>query len=499
LIVVIIISLLSPSTFSQDPKQAEVSAAVQQDAISSQYVTTFPLAKTCTSLGPWVLSPSTNNRTVWLEAYSLGQQNLAQIINFTLSPQTGQPQCHVVASLTNAIPTSVVFDRYSNRVWFTFNNTLAFIDPAGSNRTAWTYPGGDPQYIAIDSHDNLWITLVATNQIVEYVPTSNKTITTSTLPASVILQGIASAPDGTVWFAETGARKLGHIIPCSSPSCPPEEFSPPPGIVISAPTQVVVDLNGIVWFTDHGSNLFGSFSPVTQTWRVYPVGYCSGYCADVLPNAISLFKGRIWFSEHIAGRISSYDPGTEVLTEYVIPSNGDTPLSWWAWPGLNNLVWFTSYALGQIGYVNASMPVNMNVNATTPAISVRQGASETIQVKINSQEASPISLGISPSTTDRPFFSASSGPSQVMPSQGLSTSTVTISASWNSTLGNRYLALTAFNGKVAVSTYVAVIVVDAPLPYVTLGIALIISLGSLTIYFRRPGQKKLRSGRQTRK
>lgn len=475
--------------------------AVQQDAISSQYVTTFQLAKTCTSFGPWVLSPSTNNRTVWLDAYSLGQPNLSQIINFTVSPQTGQFQCRIVAGLTNAIPTSIVFDRYSNRTWFTFNNTLAFIDPTGSNKTARTYSGGDPQYIAIDSHDNLWITLVATNQIVEYRPTSNETITTSTLPASVILQGVASAPDGTVWFAETGARKLGHLVPCGSRSCPSQEFSPPAGIVIVAPTQVVVDLNGIVWFTDHGSNQFGSFNPVTGTWRVYPVGYCSsGYCSDVLPNAISLdSKGRIWFSEHIAGRISSYDPISGVLTEYVIPSNGDTPLSWWAWPGINNLVWFTSYALGQIGYINASLPIQMSINATTSAISVKQGGSETLQANIKSQGDGPLSLGISPSTTDVHLFSTSSRPSQLTPSQGPSTSALTISAFWNSTLGNRYFALTAFNGEVAVSTYVAIIVVDAPLSYVTLGFALTISLSSLAIYFRRPRRKKLRSGKQIRR
>ncbi len=445
------------------------------------------------------MSPSTNNKTVWLVAFSLGQQNLAQIINFTINPGTGQPQCHIVANLTNAIPESIVYDRNLHRVWFTYNDTLAFVNATGLVTKAITYAGGGPEYIAIDQQkDNLWITLVATGQVVEYVPSMNKTLTRSTLSKTAILQGLTVAPDGNVWFVEAGAKKIGLLVPCGLPSCPSQEIGPPAGTVLYAPIQVAVDPDGIVWFTDHGSNQFGSYNPATKAWRLYPVGYCKNdYCANVLPNAIWYSNGKIWFSEHIAGRISSFDKATGALTEYIIPSNGDTPLSWWTAPGINNLVWFASYSLGEIGYVNASIPVSIDVSATTLGISVRQGGSEPIQVVTHSQGT--FSLGVSPMTTDNPFFSASTTLLQLTPARGPLTSILTISAAWNSTLGSRYLALTAFNGQIAVSTYVAAVVIDTPLPYVTLVFALAISVGGLATYVRRPRREKLRSGKQLRK
>ncbi len=500
LVILSIASVVSGTSFLRGPSSLGIALTADQAPVLAQYITTFPLSESCsTTFGPWVLSPSTDNGTVWLDAFSLGNQTLAQIISFTINPAPGQPQCHIVTTLKNAIPQSIVYDRISRRVWFTYNDTLAYVNDAGGFTKAITYPGGSPQYIAIDPEDDVWITLVATSQVVEYSPLLKSTIMTSSLPKSVILQGITVAQDGKVWFAEAGAKKLGLLVPCGSSTCTSREFSPPPGIVLYAPIQVAVDPDGIVWFTDHGSNQFGSYDSVTNAWRLYPVGYCTGYCSDVLPNAIWYSNGKIWFSEHIAGRISSFHKATSVLTEYIIPSNGDTPLSWWAAPGINNLVWFASYALGEIGYVNASLPVGINVSAVTPGISVRQGGSETLDVITHNQGTGSFSLGISPISTDDAFFSASTAPLQLAPAQGPSTSTLTISAAWNSTLGSRYLALTAFNGQIAVSAYVAAVVVDTPLPYVSLLFALAISVGAFATYVRRPKREKLRSGKQLRK
>ncbi len=475
-----------------------VAANLLQDPVPLRYITTFPVSN-CTTFSPHVVSPSTDNRTVWLDAISLGSPIQAQIINFTINPVNGQPRCHPVTTLTNTIPQSIVYDRKSHRVWFTYNDTLAFVDATGGITKAFTYPSGGPQYIALDQQDNLWITLVGTSQIVEYMNSTSQSITRSTLPKSAVLQGIAVGPDGTVWFAELGAKKLGALVPCGMTSCPLQEIAPPVGVVLNALIQVAVDPDGVVWFTDHGSNQFGSFDPATRAWKLYPVGYCTSYCSNVLPNAIWYSNGKIWFSEHIAGRISSFDKTSGLLTEYIIPTTGDTPLSWWAAPGINNLIWFTSYALGEIGYVNASIPVSLSVSAGTSRISVRQGGSGTLQVTTQSQGSSAFSLGISPMTTDEPFFSASSAPLQLTPAQGSSTSTLTIVAAWNSTLGSRSLALTAFNGQIAVSTYVAAVVVDTPLPYVTLLFALAISVGGVATYLRRPRRQKLRTGRQPRK
>ncbi len=512
LVLLLMLIVASSSLFSHPTSRpasgpSEAAISISQDPSSAQYVTTFSLAvSSCTGLGtgfsPWVVSPSNNSRTIWLGAISLSQPFSSQIINFTISPPATQPLCHVVDTLPNAILGSIVFDKSSGRVWFTFNDTLAYIDPAtGTPKTAWIYRADNPSYISIDSKDNLWLTLVDSNKIAQYIPPPvNETFTSSVPTPSAVIQGIAVSPsDGTVWFAEPGARKLGHLIPCGGNSCSVQDFPPPAGVTLSSPIQVAVDSKGVVWFTDHGSNQFGSFNPSTKEWRVYPVGHCdTSYCSNVLPNAISLdSQGKIWFAEHIAGRIASYDSVRGVLTEYTIPSPGDTPLSWWAWPGPNNLVWFTALALNQIGYVNASLPVPLNLTATTSTITLRQGSSQAVPVRTNYQGQGPFTLGLSPTSIDSGFFSASSTSSP--PSTGASTSSFTIAAAWNTTLGARQLALTASNGQVAVSIHVTVNIVDAPLPYVTLGFASITILGVPVIFLRWRRGKKLRPVKQTRR
>lgn len=493
LLLLVASSFMTPLMLAPLPEQSALSAMVQDEPSSSQYVTTFPVTQTCASFNPWILSPSNNSRTVWLGTLQLpqqsGQPTVSQIVNFTLSEKG--PRCTPVKTLTNAILESIVFDQHSGRVWFTENDTLGYVNATGLTGTAWVYRGDSPGYIAIDAQDNLWLTLVNSNQIAEYVPSQNKTFTSPVPTPSAIIQGITVAPvDGTVWFAEPQAKKLGHLIPCGASKCTVQEFSPPAGITIKSPIQVVVDSRGIVWFTDHGSNQFGSFNPSSQTWTVFPVGYCgTSYCSDVLPNAISLdSQGKIWMAEHIAGRIASYDPVTGILTEYTIPSTGGTPLSWWAWSGPNNLVWFTAFALGQVGYVNASLPVPLSLTPTASTVVVRQGSSRALPVRINYQGQAPLSLGLSPATTDSLYFSGSPTPS---PPSASSSTSFTISAAWNTTLGPRYLALTVSNGQAAVSAYVTVNVVDDPLPDVTLGFASIIVLGGPVIYLKRRRRKKL--------
>src|SRR5207245_1839202 len=163
-------------------------------------------------------------------------------------------------------------------------------------------------------------------------------------------------------------------------------------------------------------------NPLTNVWKVFPIGYCPDNCINGLPNAIFIdAKNMVWFSEHIAGRIARYDPLTGVLTEYWVPGSS-IPLMWWAMPGPNNLVWFVPYS-----------------------------------------------------------------------------TSITIFAAWNATLGQRYVALTAFNSQVSLDVFVRVNVVDSSVSYVTVGFASMIVLGSLAIFVRRPRKRKSNSVGRMRK
>jgi streptogramin lyase len=474
---------------------------------NNPYVTTFPISKNSSDFTPFVLSPASYT-TVWIVTIKEGniignvvQPPRAQIVNYTIGVGA-KP----VLTLVNAIPSDIVYDLALKRVWFLENNSLAYYNstaPPGNMTVEQTFPGGSPQYMTIDNKERIWITLLGTNQIVEYDPVGKTLVNSYTVPApSASLQGITTAPDGTIWFVETTAKKLGHIIPCQTGSCNVTDYGPPPSIEITFPIQLAVDRGGVVWFTDHGLGQFGSFNPSTGEWRVFGIGYCSEPynpdCPVGLPNAISLdSNGMIWFSEHFAGRVAKYDPSTGSLTEYFVPAT-TIPYVWWMWPGPGNLVWFTAFGLGEIGYVNASLPVPISIGAGVEPVKVEQGMSRAIPASITNQAEGPVYLNISANGHDAPFGSSpflygSADERQIQPTMTPTNATYRISAALNADLGERYVTLTAYNSNVAVNAFVTVNVTPTTIPfifrtsapYISVGFAFGIGLGSVGILLIR--------------
>jgi len=202
----------------------------------------------------------------------------------------------------------------------------------------------------------------------------------------------------------------------------------------------------------------------------------------------------IWFSEHFAGRVAKYDPTTGSLTEYFVPAT-TIPYAWWMWPGPGNLVWFTAFGLGDIGYVNASLPVPISISAGVEPVTVEQGASQAIPASITNQAGGSVYLNVSTNGHDGPFGSPPllygfAVPSQIGPTTNPVTATFRVSAAWTADLGERYITLTAYNSNVAVNAFVTVNVTLTTLPfifrttapYISVGFASSIGVGSLALY-----------------
>jgi len=478
---------------------------------TNPYVTTFRISQNSSDFTPFVLYPA-SNKTVWVVTIKEGnivdnvvEPSKAQIVKFTMGAG-GKPIVTPVITLVNAIPSDIVFDHNLTRVWFLENNSLAYYNSTapGNITIEQTFPGGSPQYMTIDNKERIWITLLGTNQIVEYDPIGKTLVNSYNVPvANASLQGVTAGPDGTIWFAETTAKRIGHIIPCLTGSCNVTDYGPPPSVEITFPIQLAVDRGGVVWFTDHGRGQFGSFNPSTGEWRVFGIGYCSeSYnpdCPVGLPNAISLdSNGMIWFSEHFAGRVAKYDPTTGSLTEYFVPAT-TIPYVWWMWPGPGNLVWFTAFGLGDIGYVNASLPVPISIRAGVQPVKVEQGASQALPASITDQEGGPVYLNVSTNGHDGPFGSPPllygfAVPSQIGPTANAITATFRVSSAWTADPGQRYITLTAYNSNVAVNAFVNVnvtlttvpFIFRTSAPYISVGFAFSIGLGSVGIFLIRP-------------
>jgi streptogramin lyase len=394
------------------------------------------------------------------------------------------------------------------RVWFTDNSTLAYYDShrLTVNKTI-TFPNQNLEYLALDNQERIWMTVLGSNgasNVVMFDPTDGLNLTYPVRTSNAFIQGITIAPDNTVWFAEAGSMKLGHLA-CDS--CNITEIPSPSSLDLAALSQVAVDKSGNVWFTDHaGDNQFGVFNPSTNIWKTFPIGYCPDACVSGLPNAIFVDTyNKIWFSEHIAGRVGRYDPSNGVLTEYVVsPTPSAFPLIWWARPGPNNLVWFVANGLGEVGYVNASLPVPFTLTGPSGDIAIQEGSSKSISVSVSFQGPGTLSLGVFPLTQDQPSSDSpaqlyGSGPSDIEPRNSNQTATISVSASWSATSGGRYVAITATGDKVAVSVHVRVMVVEASAPFVALGFSSAIVLGGFAVYLRRPRKPKLQPMKRTRR
>jgi streptogramin lyase len=476
---------------------------------TSPYVTTFLISQNSSDFTPFVLYPA-SYKTVWVVTIKAGNvvgnqfvPPKAQIVNFTIG-SGGEPIVTRVITLVNAIPSDIVYDHTLARVWFLENNSLAYYNSTAprSMTIEHTFPGGSPQYMTIDNHEIIWITLLGANRVAEYDPIEKEVVSTFPAPAtSASLQGITAATDGTIWFAETAARRIGHIT-CQPTSCNVTDYGPPPSIELTFPIQLAVDRGGLVWFTDHGNgHQFGSFNPSTGEWRVFGIGYCSeSYnpdCAVGLPNAISLdSNGMIWFSEHFAGRVAKYDPTTGSLTEYFVPAT-TIPYIWWMWPGPENLVWFTAFGLGAIGYVNANLPVPFSIKAGVDTVNVQQGTSQSITANVTNDTPGPVYLNVSANGHDAPFGSpplldGHASPAGIGPTTNTVTAMFKVSAAFTADLGQRYVTLTAYNNRIAVNAFVSVNVTPIPfilrtsVPYFTVGFAFSAGLGSLGIFLIRP-------------
>src|SRR6266568_5301442 len=497
--IMILIFFLPLAPYTTPPAHSVSEPDIVQS--SPQTYVTFMQKPLDSSPSPWVLYPT--DTTVWVAGISSGTPPTSQIREYFIDNTTSK----AAVNLANITVSSLVADS-GGRVWFTDNSTLAYYDSQRLtvNKTM-TFPNQSLEYLALDHQERIWMTVLSSSgssSVVMFDPIDGLNRTYLVPTSNAFIQGITIAPDNAVWFAEAGSRKFGRIA-CDN--CDITEFSSPSSLNLASLSQVAVDKSGNVWFTDHaGDNQFGVFDPHTDTWKTFPIGYCPDACVSGLPNAIFVDSyNKIWFSEHIAGRVGRYDPSTGVLTEYAVsPTPNAFPLIWWARPGPNNLVWFVANGLGEVGYINASLPLPLTLTGPSGEVVIQKGTTMNISVVVDSQGPQTLSFGVSPLTQDQessnsPAQLYGSGPSDIGPNNNPQAVNIGISAAWSAIDGARYVALTATEGNIAVSIHVKVVVVETSVPLVALGFSSSIVLGGFAIYLRRPRKLKLQRLKKVRR
>jgi virginiamycin B lyase len=100
--------------------------------------------------------------------------------------------------------------------------------------------------------------------------------------------GITSAYDGSIWFTERGANKLGRLSPQGVLT---EYAIPTPA---SAPEQITASPDGYVWFTERSGRKIGRISQAGGAIAEFPLTGSGEFPTAITTDA----AGRVWFASN---------------------------------------------------------------------------------------------------------------------------------------------------------------------------------------------------------
>jgi len=144
--------------------------------------------------------------------------------------------------------------------------------------------------------------------------------------------GIASGPDGNLWFVETQGGRIGRITPDGDVT----EF--PTGLLGTA--DITTGPDGNLWFT-HNQGVA----------RMTTTGVLTNFPASTFTAGGTITvgsDGNLWFTEYAANSIGRVTP-SGVVTEFLLPRVDSMPLGITTGPDGN--LWFTERRYSSIGRI----------------------------------------------------------------------------------------------------------------------------------------------------
>ncbi len=190
-----------------------------------------------------------------------------------------------------------------------------------------TLPEGNaPIGIATGPDGALWFTELRGNKIGRI--TTAGVLTEYPLPLPANPYGITAGPDGALWFTEPnpGEYAVGRITTAGVVTIYPF------GQGQADPVYIVAGADGALWFTEGNFNRIGRISTAGQTTR-YPVS------TGCTPSGIATGQdGALWFTCFTSSLIGRITTGG-ALTTYAVPTANSQPTS--VIGGPDGALWFS--------------------------------------------------------------------------------------------------------------------------------------------------------------
>ena len=181
-----------------------------------------------------------------------------------------------------------------------------------------------------------------------------------------------------------------------------EVFEFPPGL--TTPNGITVDNNDKIWIADTSSSFFFKFDPTDESFTRYltsePTISTYGNSSGLIKTPVSRpywmaqdDQGRIVFNEQTGNRLGFFDPVDESLVEYVIPSKNP----FWAdcellpdcglaqvfgFDVAGDKVWFTEWVENNIGVLDTSVPLPLEIEIVPQTLSLKKGESTDLTLQI---------------------------------------------------------------------------------------------------------------------
>jgi virginiamycin B lyase len=268
-----------------------------------------------------------------------------------------------------------------------YKSLLRPVNPAATNIVYVEYDfaadyGMGPWSAVEDKDGKLWIPYYGRgNGVVRLDPKTGEQ-TPFTLPSPTLaatgIHSVVPAPDGTVWFTELAAGRIGRLDPGTGKATEYQNPPLPDGRRTTAHT-VRVDAAGRVWAS--GGPAISMFDPKYERFKHYDLrgtyGNTVGQNGDqwftsfvddgpiariskdgVLSKFYPPTKGKpqrlevdadgiVWFTERRGGKIGRFDPKTETFREYPLP--GPEPSPYAIGIDRNNMIWYSSHEQDTLG------------------------------------------------------------------------------------------------------------------------------------------------------
>jgi len=191
------------------------------------------------------------------------------------------------------------------------------------------------------------------------------------------------------------------------------------------PNGVVVTDDGNIWLADTTSSFFFNFDPFTEEFTQYvtsdPMLSTYGNQTGIIKLPISRpywidtdDQGRLVFNEQTSNNISVMDPKLQSLVEYHVPSKNSNWGDCDSGTGMmldncglaqifdfaidGEKIWFTEWVENNIGVVDTSVPLPLEIQLESDALSLALGDTQDLNFIVypKSQKDMDVSLILSP-------------------------------------------------------------------------------------------------------